>query len=238
MTMMKIMEGTERKFQLTYIIIPKFTQLSVMPQAIPKNVLAILEASPISLQALAAPAILHLRELLPALISEPHLQHILGDCGPLRQGFVEGPGSHEGPPELHAQLLGDVPEGFQLSHVFRHASQVLLVESILGVYHGEHLLVEEDEEVVHGLRELDAPFGVVQLELREEVGEDPRVLQVDDPVGLLEHLVELLLGLGHYVLEEVVEAFGARFQEGGHLRGGLPHELGELLPAGFYQVLL
>lgn len=99
--------------------------------------------------------------------------------------------------------MRNVAEWLELDHVFGHALHVPIVELVLSVDDGEHTLVEYDEEGVHDFGESDAAAVVVPLELVEEVGEDGRVLQVDDAICSFEHLVELAFRAHHHRTKEI-----------------------------------
>ena len=77
-----------------------------------------------------------------------------------------------------------------------------IVEAVLGVEHDEHPLIELTKKLLQGVLEVDVAAVVVILEVFEEVDEDVRVALVNDPVGLLEELVKLQLGVGQQIGEE------------------------------------
>lgn len=70
------------------------------------------------------------------------------------------------------------------------AFKISVVELVLGVDDDEHALVEDAEEGVHHVGEFRLTLVVVFFEFVEEIGEDVRVLEVDDAVGFLEHAME------------------------------------------------
>lgn len=73
---------------------------------------------------------------------------------------------------------------------------------MLRVENGEHALVQLAEELVQSLFEIDLSQIVVVLQVAKEVDENIGVALIDDAVGLLEELVELLLRRGQQVDEE------------------------------------
>lgn len=95
--------------------------------------------------------------------------------------------------------------------MFRHATQVRVVELIAGVEDGEHALVQDGEERVQGVVESHLPLAVVLLQFAEEVVEDVGVLEVDGAVRFAEHFVELLVRLGQQVAEEFCEGGGRQW---------------------------
>lgn len=95
------------------------------------------------------------------------------------------------PPHLRRQLARDVPERLQLVHVVRDALQVAGVERVVRVQKSEHLLHESGKETVEGVREVQGLALVVELQVLEQLGEDVRVLLVEDAVRLQEHLVQI-----------------------------------------------
>ena len=76
------------------------------------------------------------------------------------------------------------------------------IKCVLGVEDGEHSLIEMGEELPQRLLEVDVPALVVCLQVFEEVREDITVPLIEDPVGLLEHEVEVSLGMSKQVCEE------------------------------------
>ena len=58
------------------------------------------------------------------------------------------------------------------------------------------------EELPQRLLQVDVPALVVRLQVLEEVGEDVAVPLVEDPVRLLEHEVEVPLGMSEQLSEE------------------------------------
>lgn len=99
--------------------------------------------------------------------------------------------------------MRNISEWPELDHVFGHTLHVPIVKVVLCIDDGEHPLVEYDEEGVHDFGESDAAAIVVPLELVEEVGENRRVLQVDDAVCPFEHLVKLAFRVRHHRTEEI-----------------------------------
>ncbi len=77
-----------------------------------------------------------------------------------------------------------------------------LVEGVLGVEDREHPLVEMAEEFPQGLFEIHVAVLVIGLQVLEEIRENVRVAFVEDPVGLLEHKVEVSLRVGEQLSEE------------------------------------
>ena len=76
------------------------------------------------------------------------------------------------------------------------------IKCVLGVEDGEHPLVEMGEELPQGFLQVDVPALVVRLQFFEEVGEDVAVPLIEDPVRLLEHEVEVALGMSKQLCEE------------------------------------
>ena len=77
-----------------------------------------------------------------------------------------------------------------------------LVEGVLGVEDREHALVEMAEEFPQCLFEIHVAVLVIGLQVLEEIRENVRVAFVEDPVGLLEHEVEVPLRVGEQLSEE------------------------------------
>lgn len=73
---------------------------------------------------------------------------------------------------------------------------------MLRVEDGEHPLVELGEELLERLLQVHLALLVILLQVLEEVDEDVGVPLVDDPVSLLEQLVELQLGGREQIREE------------------------------------
>ena len=76
------------------------------------------------------------------------------------------------------------------------------IKCVLGVENGEHSLVEMREKLPQGLLQVDVPALVVRLQVFEEVGEDVAVPLIEDPIRLLEHEVEVALGMSQQLCEE------------------------------------
>lgn len=87
--------------------------------------------------------------------------------------------------------------------MIRHTFKICIIELILGVDDDEHALVEDPEEGVHDVGEFRLAFVVVVFQFTEEIGEHVRVLEVNDAVGFLEHVVEFSFGFVHHVSEEI-----------------------------------
>ena len=58
------------------------------------------------------------------------------------------------------------------------------------------------EELPQGFLQVDVPALVVRLQVFEEVGEDVAVPLIEDPIRLLEHEVEVALGMSQQLCEE------------------------------------
>ena len=71
-----------------------------------------------------------------------------------------------------------------------HPANLRVVEAVLSIEDGEHSLVESAEELSERILQVDLAVVVVVLEVSKEVYEDVRVSLVDDPVRLVEELVE------------------------------------------------
>lgn len=220
------------KKQLTNQIVPLAVDGHVVLQTCGGHRVAVLEAGGARrrcIRGAAIAAVLHARHVLSATFMQAKVDHFGDDGHGSGKRLVEGARGHERPPELHAQLVWHVPEGLQLGHVLRHAGHVLVVELVLRIQHLEHALVEDREEVVQHVGQLRVALVVVALQLAEEVREHLRVLHVDQPVGLLEHLVELLLRLVHHLAEDRVELARLLVQQRQCAVQCCLHERGELL---------
>uniref|UniRef100_A0A8D8U748 Uncharacterized protein n=1 Tax=Cacopsylla melanoneura TaxID=428564 RepID=A0A8D8U748_9HEMI len=97
---------------------------------------------------------------------------------------------YKGSLQLNTQFTRHVSERFQILHVLRDTHEIFVVKRVLGIEHGEHLLVEDAEEIVHHFYQIDISLGEVFLQLFKQVGKQERVLFVDDAVRSLEHVVE------------------------------------------------
>lgn len=135
---------------LTYEDVPSIAELLELAEAPAHGDGAIVGAGFRRLL-LAEAAVLHLGQLLLAVVAELIVQQVGGDVRRRLQRLVKHLGGHERPPQLQAQLRRHVAERVQVLHVIRDALHVGVVEGILGVQHGEHTLVEDAEERVHRL---------------------------------------------------------------------------------------
>lgn len=79
---------------------------------------------------------------------------------------------------------------------------LLIVEVIMAVDDCEHLLIKLIEEFVHHVGEVEFAAQKVSFEFHKKLTENVRVLLVDNPVGLLEHLMEAIARLREKRLEE------------------------------------
>ena len=82
------------------------------------------------------------------------------------------------------------------------AGEVRLVKRVLRVEQHKHLPEERREEVVERVEQIDVLALVVGAEVMEEVGEDVRVLLVEQPVRLDEHVVQVALRIVQQLSEE------------------------------------
>lgn len=114
------------------------------------------------------------------------------------QGFVKRPGSYKRSSQLHAQFLRHVSKRFHLWHIFGDASQIFVVEIILGVDNSEHSLVKYAEKSVHTLGKSNGAFFVVELQFVKEVAENVGVFQIDFAVSTFEHLMEFHFRAVHH----------------------------------------
>ena len=74
---------------------------------------------------------------------------------------------------------------------------------MLGVKHCKHSLIKLSKELLQGNLQINVAMLVIVLQVLEKVGENVRVSLVKDPVSFLEHKVEISLGAGQQLGEEV-----------------------------------
>ena len=67
----------------------------------------------------------------------------------------------------------------------------------------EHSLIQLREEFLQGVLQIHISILVIGLEVLEEVGKDVGISLVENSVGLLEHKVEIPLGMSQELGEEV-----------------------------------
>lgn len=85
------------------------------------------------------------------------------------------------------------------------------IKSVLNIEDGEHALVQELEEVVHGVLQVLFPRPEVALQFVVKLGEHVGVLLVQDSVGAAEHVVKVFPTL----VEQLVEHLCGRQGQGG-----------------------
>ena len=78
---------------------------------------------------------------------------------------------------------------------------------MLGVKYGKHALIQLCKEFLQSHLQINVPVFVIILEVFEKVGENIRISLVKDPVSFLEHKVEISLGAGQQLGEEVWKIF-------------------------------
>lgn len=79
---------------------------------------------------------------------------------------------------------------------------LLVIERVLCIQHGKHLLEQYVKEVIHRFGQVHLAMGIVALQLSKQISEDVRILLVDRAVRALEHGVEPVLGLNQQLFEE------------------------------------
>ena len=67
----------------------------------------------------------------------------------------------------------------------------------------EHPLIQLREELLQGNLQVNVPILVVSLQVFEEVGKHVGISLVENSIGLLEHKVEIPLGMSQELGEEV-----------------------------------
>ena len=95
---------------------------------------------------------------------------------------------------------------YRRSITFLHnykSSHLLAIKAVLRIENTEHSLIQLREEFLQGVLQIHISILVVGLEVFEEVGKHVRISLVENSVGLLEHKVEIPLGMSQELGEEV-----------------------------------
>ena len=113
------------------------------------------------------------------------------DEAPYDETLVVGPGGHQRPLQLNAQLLRNVAERLHVVGCRSDTVEIVLVEHVLRVEQAEHSQHQRAEERVDGSAQVEVGARVVGAQVGEERREDERVLFVQLTVRVGEHVVKV-----------------------------------------------